>query len=123
MVVIQNPDASFVRVMSYVPLFTPDRRVQVLLYGILLLVAVYQPVSGVVFVLDGVLIGAGDNRFLAVASIRPDGTAARTATAGPYLRRTGQYRPAVFRHHLTRPRQLNREGGRSMGIAQRIRAW
>jgi putative MATE family efflux protein len=53
----------------YVPLFTPDRRVQVLLYGILLLVAVYQPVSGVVFVLDGVLIGAGDNRFLAVASI------------------------------------------------------
>ncbi len=27
------------------------------------------PVSGVVFVLDGVLIGAGDNRFLAVASV------------------------------------------------------
>jgi putative MATE family efflux protein len=53
----------------YVPLFTPDRQVQVLLSGILLLVAVYQPVSGVVFVLDGVLIGAGDNRFLAVASI------------------------------------------------------
>ena len=53
----------------YVPLFTPDHRVQVLLSGILLLVAVYQPVSGVVFVLDGVLIGAGDNRFLAWASI------------------------------------------------------
>jgi putative MATE family efflux protein len=53
----------------YVPLFTPDHAVRVLLSGVLLLVAVYQPVSGVVFVLDGVLIGAGDNRFLAVASI------------------------------------------------------
>jgi putative MATE family efflux protein len=53
----------------YVPLFTPDHTVRVLLSGILLLVALYQPVSGVVFVLDGVLIGAGDNRFLAVASI------------------------------------------------------
>jgi Na+-driven multidrug efflux pump len=53
----------------YVPLFTPDHAVQALLSGILLLVAVYQPVSGVVFVLDGVLIGAGDNRFLAAASI------------------------------------------------------
>ncbi|HWG11892.1 MAG TPA: MATE family efflux transporter [Streptosporangiaceae bacterium] len=53
----------------YVPLFTPDHAVRVLLSGVLLLVAVYQPVSGVVFVLDGVLIGAGDNRFLAGASI------------------------------------------------------
>jgi putative MATE family efflux protein len=53
----------------YVPLFTPDHAVQVLLAQVLLLVAVFQPVSGVVFVLDGVLIGAGDNRFLAVASI------------------------------------------------------
>ena len=53
----------------YVPLFTPDHAVQTLLSGILLLVAVYQPVSGVVFVLDGVLIGAGDNRFLAGASL------------------------------------------------------
>jgi putative MATE family efflux protein len=53
----------------YVPLFTPDHTVQTLLSGILLLVAVYQPVSGVVFVLDGVLIGAGDNRFLAGASL------------------------------------------------------
>ncbi|MBV9794848.1 MAG: MATE family efflux transporter [Actinobacteria bacterium] len=57
----------------YVPLFTPDHAVQVLLSGILLLVALYQPVSGVVFVLDGVLIGAGDNRFLAVASIATTG--------------------------------------------------
>lgn len=53
----------------YVPLFTTDQAVRVLLSQVLLLVAVYQPLSGVVFVLDGVLIGAGDNRFLAVASI------------------------------------------------------
>jgi putative MATE family efflux protein len=57
----------------YVPLFTPDHTVQTLLAGILLLVALYQPVSGVVFVLDGVLIGAGDNRFLAVASLATTG--------------------------------------------------
>ena len=31
--------------------------------------ALLQPVSGVVFVLDGVLIGAGDGRYLAGASI------------------------------------------------------
>ena len=53
----------------YVPLFSPDHQVQVLLAQVLLLVAVCQPVSGVVFVLDGVLIGAGDNRFLAAASL------------------------------------------------------
>jgi Na+-driven multidrug efflux pump len=50
-------------------LFTPDHAVQALLSGVLLLAAACQPVSGVVFVLDGVLIGAGDNRFLAVASV------------------------------------------------------
>jgi putative MATE family efflux protein len=53
----------------YIPLFTPDHAVRVLLSGVLLLAAAWQPVSGVVFVLDGVLIGAGDNRFLAVASV------------------------------------------------------
>jgi putative MATE family efflux protein len=57
----------------YVPLFTPDHQVQVLLAQVLLLVAIYQPVSGIVFVLDGVLIGAGDNRFLAAASILTTG--------------------------------------------------
>ncbi len=57
----------------YVPLFTTDHEVRVLLAGVLLLAAAYQPVSGVVFVLDGVLIGAGDNRFLAVASVGTTG--------------------------------------------------
>ena len=35
----------------------------------LLIVALHQPVSGVVFVLDGVLIGAGDGRYLAWAGV------------------------------------------------------
>jgi Na+-driven multidrug efflux pump len=32
-------------------------------------VAVITPISGVVFVLDGVLIGAGDGRYLALAGL------------------------------------------------------
>ena len=51
------------------PLFTTDAEVQQLLAGVLVLVAVQQPVSGVVFVLDGVLIGAGDGRYLAWAGV------------------------------------------------------
>jgi putative MATE family efflux protein len=51
------------------PLFTADVAVQQLLTATLVLVAVQQPVSGVVFVLDGVLIGAGDGRYLAWAGV------------------------------------------------------
>ena len=47
------------------PLFTPDQGVQALLTRVLLVAAVAQPVAGVVFVLDGVLIGAGDGAYLA----------------------------------------------------------
>ncbi len=46
-------------------LFTDDGAVQERLVAVLLVAAVGQPVAGVVFVLDGVLIGAGDGRFLA----------------------------------------------------------
>lgn len=53
----------------YVPLFTTDDAVRSTLMGVLLIVALFQPVAGVVFVLDGVLIGAGDNRYLALAGI------------------------------------------------------
>ncbi len=48
-------------------LFTDDPAVLRLLGGVLLVAALFQPVAGVVFVLDGVLIGAGDGRYLAVA--------------------------------------------------------
>jgi putative MATE family efflux protein len=46
---------------------TPD--VRRLLLELLLVVAVLQPASGVVFVLDGVLIGAGDQDYLALAGL------------------------------------------------------
>ena len=51
------------------PLFTGDPAVQRLLVPVLLVAAVAQPVAGVVFVLDGVLIGAGDGRYLAWAGL------------------------------------------------------
>ena len=49
------------------PLFTSDDEVLGLLGRVLLAAALFQPVAGVVFVLDGVLIGAGDGRYLAWA--------------------------------------------------------
>jgi putative MATE family efflux protein len=49
-------------------LFTHDPAVRELLERTLLVIAALQPIGGVAFVLDGVLIGAGDNRYLAVAT-------------------------------------------------------
>ncbi len=55
---------------SWLPvLFTGDRDVRAAATVALVVVALVQPVSGVVFVLDGVLIGAGDGRYLAVAGL------------------------------------------------------
>ncbi|MFI9269995.1 MATE family efflux transporter [Kitasatospora sp. NPDC052896] len=53
----------------YVPLFTPDPAVRHQLATVLLLVALTQPTAGLVFVLDGVLMGAGDGRYLAWAML------------------------------------------------------
>ncbi len=50
-----------------VPLFTEDPAVRTLALDVLWLVAALQPLNAVVFVLDGVLIGAGDARYLAGA--------------------------------------------------------
>ncbi len=50
-------------------LFTQDPAVRSLLEAVLVGVAALQPVGGVVFVLDGVLIGAGDMRYLAGAGV------------------------------------------------------
>ena len=47
------------------PLFTTDQQVRDLLVPVLLVAALAQPLAGIVFVLDGVLIGAGDGRYLA----------------------------------------------------------
>jgi putative MATE family efflux protein len=51
------------------PLFTGDPDVQGLLVPVLLVAAATQPIAGIVFVLDGVLIGAGDGRYLAWAGL------------------------------------------------------
>lgn len=50
-------------------LFTSDAGVREALLPVLLVVAVTSPVSGVVFVLDGVLMGAGDGTYLAWAML------------------------------------------------------
>lgn len=47
--------------------FTGDPAVAALVQPALIVLAVAQPVCGIVFVLDGVLIGAGDARYLAIA--------------------------------------------------------
>jgi putative MATE family efflux protein len=49
--------------------FSDDDSVRHLATEVLLVVAVLQPLAAVVFVLDGVLIGAGDQRYLARAMI------------------------------------------------------
>ncbi|MEU9797667.1 MATE family efflux transporter [Streptomyces sp. NPDC051000] len=53
----------------FIPLFTGDPAVEAALLPALLVVAISQPVSGIVFVLDGVLMGAGDSRYLAWAML------------------------------------------------------
>jgi putative MATE family efflux protein len=51
------------------PVFSGDPLVRDLAVFLLILVAVMQPINGVVFTLDGLLIGAGDLRFLAWAMV------------------------------------------------------
>ncbi|WP_406147484.1 MATE family efflux transporter [Streptomyces sp. NBC_01012] len=53
----------------FVPLFTGDTSVKDTLLPALLVVALSQPICGVVYVLDGVLMGAGDGRYLAWAMV------------------------------------------------------
>ncbi|RKN36019.1 MATE family efflux transporter [Streptomyces hoynatensis] len=50
-------------------LFTGDAEVREALLPVLIAVAVTQPIAGVVFVLDGVLMGAGDGPYLAWAML------------------------------------------------------
>lgn len=50
-------------------LFTGDPALAALIQPALIVLAAAQPVCGVVFVLDGVLIGAGDAKYLAIAGV------------------------------------------------------
>ncbi|WP_410537577.1 MATE family efflux transporter [Streptomyces sp. KL2] len=67
------------------PLFTPDTAVHDRLTPALLVVAVTSPVAGVVFVLDGVLMGAGDGPYLAWAALATLVVFAPAALAVPAL--------------------------------------
>ncbi|MEU4209855.1 MATE family efflux transporter [Streptomyces sp. NPDC026206] len=53
----------------FIPLFTADPAVRDALLPALLVVAVGQPIAGIVFILDGVLMGAGDGSYLAWAML------------------------------------------------------
>lgn len=53
----------------FVPLFSSDPAVQNAALPALIVVAIAQPICGIVFVLDGVLMGAGDGAYLAWAMI------------------------------------------------------
>ncbi|MFH8657687.1 MATE family efflux transporter [Streptomyces afghaniensis] len=54
---------------AFLPLFTSDSAVTDAALPALLIVALSQPISGIVFVLDGVLMGAGDGPYLAWAML------------------------------------------------------
>jgi putative MATE family efflux protein len=53
----------------FLPLFTSDSTVKDTALPALIMVALSQPICGVVFVLDGVLMGAGDGPYLAGAML------------------------------------------------------
>ncbi|MFI9050568.1 MATE family efflux transporter [Streptomyces sp. NPDC053427] len=69
----------------FIPLFTADPAVRGPLMTTLLVVAVTQPISGVVFILDGVLMGAGDGPYLAWAMVVTLALFAPVALAVPAL--------------------------------------
>ncbi|MGP8300483.1 MATE family efflux transporter [Streptomyces inhibens] len=69
----------------FIPLFTSDPAVRGPLLTTLLVVAVTQPVSGIVFILDGVLMGAGDGPYLAWAMVATLALFAPAAVAVPAL--------------------------------------
>jgi putative MATE family efflux protein len=50
---------------AYIPIFTTDSAVRDLVWSLALVVAAGQPIGALLYVLDGILIGAGDTRYLA----------------------------------------------------------
>jgi putative MATE family efflux protein len=50
---------------AYVPIFTTDAAVRDLVWSLVVVVAASQPIGALLYVLDGILIGAGDTRYLA----------------------------------------------------------
>ena len=54
---------------AYVPIFTTDTAVRDLVWSLVVVVAASQPIGALLYVLDGILIGAGDTRYLAWAML------------------------------------------------------
>ncbi len=50
-------------------IFTNDKQVQDALKSVLFIVALLQPIGAIAFVLDGILIGSGETRYLALAML------------------------------------------------------
>jgi putative MATE family efflux protein len=50
---------------AYIPIFTDDPAVRDLVWSLALVIAAGQPIGALLYVLDGILIGAGDTRYLA----------------------------------------------------------
>ena len=50
---------------AYIPIFTTDPEVRDLVWSLVVVVAASQPIGALLYVLDGILIGAGDTRYLA----------------------------------------------------------
>ena len=50
---------------AYIPIFTSDPAVRELIWSLAVIVAAGQPIGALLYVLDGILIGAGDTRYLA----------------------------------------------------------
>lgn len=75
--------AVFVLRSPIASIFSDDPAVTGLAAFVLIHVAVLQPVNGLVFVLDGILIGASDMRFLAIAM--PISTAAFAIAGGAVI--------------------------------------
>ncbi|MGW2819951.1 MATE family efflux transporter [Streptomyces sp. NPDC001443] len=69
----------------FLPLFTSDLLVKETALPALLMVALSQPVCGIVFVLDGVLMGAGDGPYLAWAMVATLAVFAPVALLVPLL--------------------------------------
>jgi putative MATE family efflux protein len=65
----------------FIPLFTDDQTVRNLLSDVLLLEVLFLPIAAPVFVLDGILIGAGDGRYLAWAGVATTSTYLAAALA------------------------------------------
>jgi Na+-driven multidrug efflux pump len=100
-------------------LFTTDPQVRAMLWPVLLVAAVFQPVAGVVFVLDGVLIGAGDGRYLAWGGVVVLTVFAPLAWLAVALAPAQQSRPALLL--LWAAFGVGFMGGRAAVLVRRVR--